>query len=183
MYFIHIRPAKLEDTQALGDVEVEVWRDTYPDVLPVEFLTKTLDPTLCAARWQRRIRRERSWPPLVVLTGEPKTVVAYATAGPSRINNLPTPYAVEIYELYVKPDEQGQGIGRRLCEAIAERALTKGLESLCVEVLEKNTNRFFYEALGGRLAARRDHPFAGTTLPSCIYGWPDVRTLTRLAAH
>jgi ribosomal protein S18 acetylase RimI-like enzyme len=180
--FIHIRPAKPEDAAALARVEVDAWRDVYPDVLPASYLTETLDPPLCEARWERRIRRDQAWPALVALTGQnksgtPQNVVAYATCGPSRLSNLP--FAAELFELYVHPDAQGHGIGKRLCAAIAERVYRKGYESICVEVLERNANRFFYERLGGHLVARRDHPFAGQILPACVYAWADIRTLAR----
>ncbi|MEQ8194879.1 MAG: N-acetyltransferase [Rhodospirillales bacterium] len=180
--FIHIRPAKAVDAPGLARVEVDAWRDTYPDVLPASYLTKTLEVPLCEARWQRRIRRERAWPPLVALTGQslssmPQRIAAYATFGPTRLPNLP--FAVELFELYVHPEAQGQGIGKRLCAAGAERVYRKGYDSICVEVLEQNANRFFYESLGAHLVARREHPFAGKTLPACIYGWTDIRTLAR----
>jgi hypothetical protein len=53
----------------------------------------------------------------------------------------------------------------------------KGAQSLTVEVLEGNPSRFFYEALGGKVARRKNRPFAGLRLPSLIYGWDNLGVL------
>ena len=102
-------------------------------------------------------------------------VVGYAVFG--RCRNAHLPPGAELYELYLHPDHQGRGLGRRLMTAVAERIERWGQAALCVEVLEGNPSRFFYEALGGRLAARKSHTFAGQSLPTLVYAWNDLADL------
>ena len=105
----------------------------------------------------------------------PGRIAGYATCGPCRLGRLP--FAGQLFEIYLATDYQGLGLGRRLTVAAARHFLGQGVGSMCVEVLQGNSNRFFYEALGARLAARGTHAYAGIDLPTFIYGWSDLSRL------
>lgn len=175
---VTVESARVGDAEDVARVEVDCWRDTYPTLLPTEFLIRSLDHRQRAASRRHRLRRAADTT-LVAVTGHPRNVVGFATFGACRLPTLP--FGGEVFELYVLPDFRGAGVGRQLCAAVADRLLRTGTESLCVEVLEGNGSRFFYEALGARLVARRDHQFAGTVLPTLVYGWPDLNVLVRRA--
>jgi GNAT superfamily N-acetyltransferase len=168
----------VDDAEALAGVEIDCWRDAYPDLVPTGYLIHSLDHRQRAATRRRRLKRAAD-NTLVAVTRDRRRVVGYATYGSTRLPSLP--FANEVYELYVMADFRGFGIGRQLCQSVAQRLIRKGIQSLCVEVLERNGSRFFYEAIGGRLAGRRDHPFAGTLLPTIIYGWADLQALAGAA--
>jgi len=167
--------ADVDDAFGVARVEINAWRDAYPTLLPQRYLVKGLNLARCCSGWRRRLDQGRG-NILVMETDEPMDeIVGFATFGPSRKRNLP--YMGEINELYLLPDYQGYGLGRRLCIAAADKLSRDGLSSICVEVLEGSPSRFFYETMGGRLAARARHPLAGMILPTLIYGWDDVSQL------
>jgi hypothetical protein len=58
--------------------------------------------------------------------------------------------------------------------AAFEGLLDLGFGSALVWVLAGNPSRFFYEALGGAVAGRREENFAGTVLQEIGYGWKDL---------
>ncbi len=169
-----IRIARQGDASGIARVETETWRDAYPTLLPGAYLVQNL---VTRSRWQQRLQsRVRN---VLVAEAAPRRIVAYATWGPAGWHRARPggPAAGQLYELYVHADHHEKGIGRHLCAEAAQRMAGRGMESLYVEVLEGNPNRFFYEALGARLVARTHHDFAGQRLPSVVYLWTDLKTL------
>ncbi len=170
-----VREARMSDAEGVARVEVEAWRDTYPTLLPDDYLVRCLDVGRGAAMWRRRLQGRSRNTLVAAPKHTPKQIAGYATWGRCRLG-IP-PAGGELYELYLMPGHQERGLGRRLCAAVAGRLLATGLASMSVEVLEGNPARFFYEALGARLAARTRHPFGGEVLPALIYVWDDLPRL------
>lgn len=167
-----IRPAKDTDAFGIARVHVETWRETYPTLVPAPYLVNYLDITQVAAMWARRLRDNRLGDQCFV-AAEGEEVLGYALWGPIRAAE-DSAYEAELYELYVGVDHQDQGLGRGLCRAIVRRIASHSMGSLLVEVLEGNPARFFYEAMGAKLVALKERPFAGTRLPTLIYGWKSI---------
>jgi GNAT superfamily N-acetyltransferase len=178
---LDVREARLVDAKALARVEVESWRDTYPTLLPKSYLSKTLGMGRTRASWRRRLMEGGETTIVIVPRRAPERVLGYATYGTARSPGLP--FKGEVYALYLLPEFIGQGLGKRLLAAVARRLINAGVSSLCVEVLERNPNRFFYHAMGGRLAANKTHWFGGANLPTLVYGWDDISVLVRERAE
>jgi ribosomal protein S18 acetylase RimI-like enzyme len=98
------------------------------------------------------------------------TVAGYANYGRNRARSLT--YDGEIYELYLRPEFQGLGFGRRLFTAV-RRDLAQGeIRGLVVWVLSDNESAVeFYRALGGRPVARSCEKFGEKTLDLVAYAW------------
>jgi GNAT superfamily N-acetyltransferase len=176
-----VQSATPPDADTLAGIEAEVWRDAYPALVPRGYLIVRLAPQRRRAIWRRRLATPAKRIRIVVAREDTDgDIIAYATFGPSRWPALA--FEGEIHELYVRPGHQGRGHGRALVGWIAERLLEARVSSLCVEVLTGNNSRFFYEALGGRLAAHGEHALAGVTLPTLVYGWQDVGMLAKANA-
>ena len=167
-----IRPAVLSDAAAIADIQVETWRDTYAGMIPDRTLLG-LSRTSHSENWRRILRDVRADSITRVAEGPDSCVVGFANAGRARPANLP--YDGEVYTLYVLPDRQGAGHGRRLLGAMFSALRAAGGRSALVWVLAGNPARFFYEAMGGILVATREEPFHGVVLSECAYGWPDLR--------
>ncbi len=174
-----VRNAHLADAAGIARVECEAWRDAYPTLVPKRYLLDVLEETRRTAFWRRRLSHGAE--KRIVIAAASGDILGYAVFGRCRLRCLP--FGGELYELYLMPEERGWGLGRRLCAETAERLAKDGVTSLCVEVLEGNPSRYFYEALGGRLAARNSHPFAGRPLPTLIYGWDDITVIAGEAAR
>ncbi len=82
------------------------------------------------------------------------------------------PYDGEVYELYLRPEFQGLGFGRRLFTAARRDLAQSGMKSVVVWALSDNEPAVdFYRALGGRPIARSSEKFGDKTLDKIAYAW------------
>src|SRR5262249_15246683 len=78
----------------------------------------------------------------------------------------------EIYELYLRPEFQGLGFGRRLFTAAKRDLAQSGLKSMVVWALSDNDPATeFYRALGGRMVARSSEKFGPKSLDKVAFAW------------
>ena len=97
-------------------------------------------------------------------------VAGYANYGRNRARSLY--YDGEIYELYLRPEFQGLGFGRRLFTAARRDLAQSALKSLIVWALSENENAVeFYRALGGKAVARSSEKFGARVLDKVAFGW------------
>ncbi len=97
-------------------------------------------------------------------------VAGYTNYGKNRAKSLP--YAGEVYELYLKPEYQGLGFGRRLFTAAKRDLAQSGLTNMVVWVLSDNEPAVaFYRALGGRTIARSTERFGTKVLDKIAFAW------------
>jgi len=89
-------------------------------------------------------------------------------------------YRGELYILHVRPDAQGQGVGRALMRAVAERLAADGITTLLVWMLRENhPARRFYAARGGQFVREQPAMFEDMLLMDAGYGWLDTAPLRR----
>jgi ribosomal protein S18 acetylase RimI-like enzyme len=138
---ISIRKPRENDAYGITRVEIEVWRDTYPTILPAEYLVDRLDVARVAALWARRLKDTDFKQYCRVAIDSEEGIIGFITFGAPRDPDLE--YDGEIYEVFVLTDYQNQGLGRRLCLAAAHGLRRQGALSMTVEVLEGNSSRFF----------------------------------------
>ena len=154
-----IRRAREADLGGLSKVFDASWREAYRGILPGVALERLIS-TRDRAWWRGALRRGR--PIAVVETGE--LVVGYAAYGRTRSRSLGT--EAEIDELYLLPEYQGVGLGRRLFRAVRNDLADHGLARLGVWSLEDNARASaFYEGLGGVAGPRVLDRVAGLPLP------------------
>ena len=78
----------------------------------------------------------------------------------------------ELYELYLRPEFQGLGFGRRLFSAARRDLAQSGLRSTVVWALSDNETALdFYRHLGGRMVARSSERFGNKTLDKVAFAW------------
>jgi ribosomal protein S18 acetylase RimI-like enzyme len=171
---VEIREATAMDAHAIAAVHVETWRAAYAGVVPDRYLVG-LSEAKQERYWREAIGRQRAGRVLVALAesaaGE-RSLVGFGSCGPARDASLG--YPGEVFTLYVTPDWQNQGIGRRLLTGLLEELAASGRASAYLWVLAANPTRFFYQALGGQAVAEREELFAGARLPEIAYAWPDL---------
>jgi ribosomal protein S18 acetylase RimI-like enzyme len=162
---IDIRPARTSDAAAIASVHDEAWRLAYRGIIPGRELER-----MVARRgpnwWNGVIRRGGR---LAVLTVA-GTTAAYASYGRNRASALAV--GGEIYEIYVRPEYQGIGLGTRLFTVTRKELAARGLDGLAVWALSDNDIACgFYEALGGKPAARGTERFGDVTLEKIAFRW------------
>jgi ribosomal protein S18 acetylase RimI-like enzyme len=166
-----IRPAVAADAGAIARVHVDAWRNAYPMLLPDTYLAERLSEARQQTAWRHRLQGSRGGEAILVATVGGGTIVGYVAFGSCRRREMRA--MGEIYELYVAPDYQDHGAGRRLAIAARARMEEAGTESVAVEVLAGNPARFFYERMGAAISGTATQSFAGRRLDTIIYIWSD----------
>ena len=162
---IGIRKAELDDAEAIADVHHAAWQGAYAGIIPHRSLTNMLQRR-GAGWWANAIRRAASV--LVIEVGG--EVAGYATIGRNRSRELRQ--EGEIYELYLRPEYQGIGLGRRLFSAARKKLSDSGLRGLVVWALEENGGALsFYESAGGRDIAEGVEIFDQKALKKVAFVW------------
>jgi ribosomal protein S18 acetylase RimI-like enzyme len=165
---ITIRPARVGDARDIARLDVETWRSTYPGMLSAPYLVG-LSPRRREIGWRMVILREPR--DVRVAIDSASALVGFGSCGPSRTDRH---FPGEVFTLYVAPDRQNEGIGRRLLIALFRRLVASGLDAAIVWVLRDNPSRFFYERLGGRQVSHKAIDVGGTRVEALAYGWPDL---------
>jgi ribosomal protein S18 acetylase RimI-like enzyme len=162
---IEIRRAKVDDAAAVADAHDEAWRSTYRGIIPGPELEKLVQRR-GAAWWDGAIRKG-SRVSILVFGDE---VAGYANYGRNRARSLT--YDGEIYELYLRPEYQGVGFGRRLFTSSRRDLAQSGMKSMVLWALSDNEPAVeFYRALGGQPVARSSERFGDKTLDKIAFAW------------
>ena len=162
---IEIRRAKASDAAAVAATHDEAWRGAYQGVIPGVELEKLV--TRRGADWWDSAIRKGS---RIAILAFGDKVAGYANYGRNRARSLT--YDSEIYELYLRPEYQGVGFGRRLFTSARRDLAQSGLKSLVVWALSDNDPAVeFYKALGGKAVARSSERFGEKSLDKVAYAW------------
>lgn len=175
-----IRPARLADARAIGQIEIETWRSTYAGMLPDRVLLGMSEQRQ-AASWAGFLRHRPSDVYVAEGAAPAARLLGFGNCGPQR--DPAFDFAGEIYTLYVAPDAQGNGLGRLLLLALFARLVECGHRSALIWVVQANPARFFYERLGGALVLQRAIPLGGEMVAALGYGWRDLGAALDRAAR
>ena len=104
---IEVRPAKAADATAVASTHDEAWRSAYQGIIPGAELEKLINRR--GPQWWDCAIRKGSRVSVLVFGDK---VAGYANYGRNRARSLH--FEGEIYELYLRPEFQGLGFGRRL---------------------------------------------------------------------
>ena len=184
-----IRRAKRDDAAAIGRIHVETWQAAYAGILPDAMLVGMSDVRQSA--WWARLLADPGEARGVYVADDPEMgVVGFGSCGPVR--DMPEGLdgrevrVGEVYTLYVEPDFQNQGLGRRLLDALFRQLRADRCDTAVLWMLAENPTRFFYEGLGGERVGERTDTMSGADVEEVAFAW---RSLTaplerrRLAAE
>jgi ribosomal protein S18 acetylase RimI-like enzyme len=162
---IEIRRAKAADASAVAEAHDQAWRAAYQGIIPGVELDKLINRR-GADWWDSAIRKGSR----IALLAFGDTIAGYANYGRNRARSLF--YDGEIYEIYLRPEFQGRGFGRRLFSAARRDLAQSGLKSLVIWALSDNDPAVeFYRALGGRAVARSSERFGTRVLDKVAFAW------------
>jgi len=162
---IGIRKAEPRDAAAIADVHHQAWQGAYSGIIPHRALNGMINRR-GPQWWANAIRRAATV--LVVEVGG--QLAGYATIGRNRARELAQ--QGEIYELYLRPEYQGIGLGSRLFAAARERLAESGLAGMVVWALEENAGALsFYEGAGGRDIAEGVEVFDQKAVKKVAFVW------------
>src|SRR5437016_1496108 len=162
---IEIRRAKPADAEAVASTHDAAWRTSYRGIIPGPELEKLISRR-GPGWWENAIAKGSR----VALLQFGDRVAGYANYGRNRARSLF--YDGEIYELYLRPEFQGLGFGRKLFGSARRDLGQSGLHSLVVWALSDNESAVeFYRNLGGRAVARSSERFGTKVLDKVAYAW------------
>lgn len=126
-----IRPATLDDVDAMAAVLVASWQAAYAGLLPADFLAE-LDPAARAQQWRQTLS---SQPEAGVVVAEiADRVVGMAAVGADQED----PSVGILYAIYVHPDHWGAGAGHELHQAGLQILRERGCKNVRLWVLRSN---------------------------------------------
>lgn len=135
-----IRPATVDDADALGRLHMTCWREAYGALLSDAFF-ETATPESSAERWRSTIPRIAADGGALLLGERDGELVGFASSGPP-VGDAP-PRPLELYAIYVRASEYGGGLAQRLLDTVV------GDRPASLRVLERNPRaRAFYERNG-----------------------------------
>ena len=169
---IEFRWSRDADSAALAALHRDTWRYAYAGIIPgitIERMVARRGPG-----WWHGLHGVQGGALVLDLDGE---VVGYATLGPNRTpgrtsGRMPKRPGGEIYELYLRPECQGVGLGRRLFDAARARLAGTGLAGTIVWSLADNAiGCRFYRAMGGAELGRGRERIGGVALDKLGFVW------------
>lgn len=174
-----IRAALPEEVQALAEVHVRAYHETYAGMLLHEQV-QHVDLAYCSKRWRDVLSGDTpdrtAGVQIAVAAGGIVGLgchCAQRNPGLSAIG-----YHGEVAALYVLQPFQGIGLGRRLMQGLARQLRQSGYGSMALWVVRENISaQSFYQRLGGDRLMDREVKNAGGSFVEIAYGWKDVDAL------
>lgn len=153
------------DARQISAVHLESWKNAYSGVIPHKALARMINRR-GEDWWEMAIRRAT----IILVVEVDEEVAGYATLGPNRVSTLP--FEGEIYEIYLKPEYQGIGLGAKLFADAKNELSRRGYAGFVVWTLSDNdTARSFYCNAGGKPVARGSEHFDHKKLQKTAYAW------------
>lgn len=140
-----IRKVRYEDIEQIVDINIQDWKKVYKGIIDDSSL-ENLDKKEKIEKWKKSYNKGN----LIVFEKDEK-VLGYCRYD-DNISNKNNEIDSEIIALYVKYDNLGQGIGKKLVEYVKEDLKNKNRKKMIIWCLQENINaRKFYEKIGGKL--------------------------------
>lgn len=139
------RPKDEVTAAELAAFHVAVWRETYRDLAPAEAYAQ-LDEARRLPQWQAALSDPAHQ---IRVLREEGGIIGLAHTAPGA-GEIMTGFG-EIRHLYLRPDRQGQGLGRKLLQEALAGLRAAGHRRAALAVVAGNEKaRAFYRRCGGR---------------------------------
>jgi GNAT superfamily N-acetyltransferase len=162
---IDVRRAEPQDARAISEVHRHAWLQAYSGLIPHKPLVQMLE-----RRGETWWRKATQGPATLLVLDVAGVIAGYATIGLNRAKALP--YEGEIYEIYLRPEYQGIGMGARLFNESRRLLKFLGCEGFVCWCLEDSEHAAsFFGRNGGLDIAEGMEDFAGTQLRKVGFVW------------
>lgn len=166
-----IRAANLADAEAIAEVHVTSWRESYEGIVPKAILD-ALSVSERTERW-RGILAQVGRQPVHVAEQEGR-LVGFAQGGKNLSDELGQ--EMELYAIYLLSRIKRQGVGARLLKAVVNDFTQLGANSAGLWVFKENyPARRFYEHFGAHPSKEKANDRYGHEVMDVGYVWTDLR--------
>lgn len=145
---IEIFSVTSEHLSTIKDLAYKIWPATYGEILSQKQLTYMLDLFYNEKALQQNIADNHNF----ILIQENSKNVGFADYELQYKNETTT----RIHKIYLLPETQGKGFGKKLLQYIENKALEKGNIKLSLNVNRFNKAKNFYESQGFKVAFEED---------------------------
>jgi len=154
---INIRSARASDAGAICDVHDASWREAYRGIIPGAELEKIISKR-GPGWWRKAILRGSN----ILLLDAAERIGGYVTFGRNRLPAMR--HKGELFELYLHPEFQGLGFGRKMFMAAQNELMRHGYNNMIVWSLADNERAMeFYRQLGGVRIRSANESFGAET--------------------
>ncbi|MCP8895940.1 GNAT family N-acetyltransferase [Shinella daejeonensis] len=162
---IDVRRAEPQDAGAISETHRVSWLHAYGGLIPHRPLVRMVDRR--DETWWRKATRG---PATLLVLDVAGTIAGYATLGLNRARAMPQ--EGEVYELYLRPEYQGLGLGRLLFGEAQRLLKSLGCNGLIVWCLEDGEQaQAFFRAAGGDDIAEGMEDFGEKELKKIGFVW------------
>ncbi len=145
---ITFRKATDEDILLIKELVVQVWPQTYANILSAEQIEYMMDMMYSEAALHQQMQDNHQFL-IVYNSGIPIGFASYSEVEPT---------VYKLHKIYLLPLQQGRGSGRIVIEEILKDITPKGATSLILNVNRNNLAKSFYEKLGFEVIKIEDVP-------------------------
>ena len=146
---IKVTPANIDQIKIIQGIAYRTWPATFSSILSSEQIDYMLDMMYSDEALQTQISDLNH---CFLLAAQGDTYLGFLS--------YETPYKGEaktkIHKIYILPEAQGLGIGKKLMETVENIALNKGDQQLLLNVNKHNDAEKFYKYLGFETIAMED---------------------------
>ncbi|SER40124.1 GNAT family N-acetyltransferase [Salipaludibacillus aurantiacus] len=168
---MQIRKASVDDAKGIARVNVDCWKSAYKHVLPSHIINK-LTYSDREERWKKNLPDSTSGGTMTFVAEDQNgEIIGFALGGTMRDPRLRIKYTGELYALYVSPEFQGRGIGRKLFDSVIHHLSSLRHSSVALWVFEDLHSCTFYTHLGGEQIYHKKTTVGGKTLNELAFGW------------
>jgi ribosomal protein S18 acetylase RimI-like enzyme len=137
-----IRPADIEDINAIGFLAYQTWPSTYKDILTLEQLQYMLQMMYSPAALQEQMLQKHHHFFIAEIDENEVGFTSYSETEPGTL---------KIHKIYVLPGLQGKGVGKALMDSIIEEGKEQGAKKIQLNVNRNNKAISFYERNGFKI--------------------------------
>jgi diamine N-acetyltransferase len=146
-----IRNATEQDIPVIRQLADEIWWPTYSPILEKDQIEYMLSHIYAESALKNAMADKSQE---FILLQSDNTYKGYASYSEYR----PEKEYWKIHKLYVLPEQQGKGYGKKLLEEIINRARKAGITSIMLNVNRSNPAYEFYKRQGFQLFREEDIP-------------------------
>lgn len=146
---IKIVSATASDFKTIQDIAYQTWPIAYGEILSQEQMAYMLDAFYHEEALSDSVLNKGHH---FVLAKEDKEILGFA----SFENHYKSMSQTKIHKIYILPQTQGKGIGKKLIDFVENQAKEKGFERMILNVNRFNKALFFYQKVGFEIVGEED---------------------------
>jgi ribosomal protein S18 acetylase RimI-like enzyme len=171
-----LRPAALEDAEAVARLHVQIWRKTYGQIAPADVVAPLSALDVRIERWRGMLAGRQSCTLVAELDGR---IVGFGRCGAPSDPIFGA--RGEVKHLFVDNAHARRGVGRALLGGLARELKRQGFSGIGLGVVKENEPAIaFYRALGGEPAGQYRDAGPLWRSDNLLIVWEDASALTGL---